>query len=437
MKMLVVKTNILSIFLTLITFVNLNCQNQSSNWQLPFSDYPNNYILCSAIDNNGNIWLGSEFSCVTKIENGVWTSYDLFCAEIISLDVDKNNNLWIGSDGCELTKFDGTNFTTYSPIQDSSINARTVSIDNNYNIWFGTMLDGIYKLSDTTWVHYDTSNSSLPSNFITSITNDSKNNLWGRSWKYLVYFNGDTWQPFSKYYPCPWDQAIAVDSEDIVWFGTWEGELISFDQSSWNIIQPPEGVDYLGAIAIDSNNNKWCGFDGGFAKYDGQSWELFTTDNSPLPNEWVTSIVIDTLGNKWLGTYGGGVAIYNENGVVTSVNQNSTDIPLKYNLSQNYPNPFNPTTTIQYSVPSNGVMLNSFQHLNDSEIPKQVRDDNTYVTLKVYDVVGREVATIVNQQQKPGKYSVQFDASNLSSGIYYYRLSAGKFSDTKKLILLK
>ncbi len=112
-------------------------------------------------------------------------------------------------------------------------------------------------------------------------------------------------------------------------------------------------------------------------------------------------------------------------------------IPTQFSLSQNYPNPFNPTTTIGYTVPSSSVMLNSFQHLNDSEIPNQVRDDNYNVSLIIYDILGRIVKILVNHQQNPGKYSVQFNAENLSSGIYYYQLRTGNLSETKKMILLR
>ncbi|MCB0732437.1 MAG: T9SS type A sorting domain-containing protein, partial [Ignavibacteriae bacterium] len=94
-------------------------------------------------------------------------------------------------------------------------------------------------------------------------------------------------------------------------------------------------------------------------------------------------------------------------------------------------------TTIKYSIPNNTVMLNLFQHLNNSEIPNQVRDDNANVKLIVYDILGREVATLVNQKQKPGNYEVEFDARGLTSGIFFYQLIIGDFSETKKLLLLK
>ncbi len=92
--------------------------------------------------------------------------------------------------------------------------------------------------------------------------------------------------------------------------------------------------------------------------------------------------------------------------------------PETFLLEQNYPNPFNPTTKIRYSIPNVGFGL-------------------AQTVLKVYDVLGNEVATLVNEEKPAGSYEVTFDASNLSSGIYFYKINAGSFSDTKKMILIK
>lgn len=94
--------------------------------------------------------------------------------------------------------------------------------------------------------------------------------------------------------------------------------------------------------------------------------------------------------------------------------RSAPDFPTCYSLSQNYPNPFNPTTTIQYSLPS-----------------------QSFVSLKVFDVLGSEVATLVNEVQTAGYQSVVFNASGLSSGIYLYRIETGSFFETKKLVLLR
>ena len=105
--------------------------------------------------------------------------------------------------------------------------------------------------------------------------------------------------------------------------------------------------------------------------------------------------------------------------VEVGVEDKKADLPEKYVLHQNYPNPFNPTTTIRY------------------EIPGQARNDNMLVQLKIYDVLGREVSTLVNKEQTAGIYQVQYDASNLGSGVYFYQIRAGSFVESKKMILLK
>ncbi len=93
------------------------------------------------------------------------------------------------------------------------------------------------------------------------------------------------------------------------------------------------------------------------------------------------------------------------------------NIPEQFSLDQNYPNPFNPTTKIKYSIPA---MKNAVS-----------------VQLKVYDIIGNEVTTLVNQEQSAGSYEVDFNAAGLSSGMYFYSLTAGNFSSTKKMILIK
>ncbi len=96
-------------------------------------------------------------------------------------------------------------------------------------------------------------------------------------------------------------------------------------------------------------------------------------------------------------------------------------LPTEYALEQNYPNPFNPSTTIKYSIPN--VTLSGVE--------------GSRVQLKIYDVLGNEVATLVNEEKPAGVYEVDFNASNLSSGIYLYKLHVGGFISTKKMTLIK
>ena len=98
------------------------------------------------------------------------------------------------------------------------------------------------------------------------------------------------------------------------------------------------------------------------------------------------------------------------------------NISTEFSLLQNYPNPFNPTTTIEYTIPA--VVKENIPSLQN-------------VQLTIFDVLGCKIKTLINQQHNPGKYSLQFDANNLASGLYYYRLTVGDFTQTKKMILLK
>ncbi len=96
------------------------------------------------------------------------------------------------------------------------------------------------------------------------------------------------------------------------------------------------------------------------------------------------------------------------------VNFMGSEIPITYELSNNFPNPFNPSTTIRYQIPQDGI-----------------------VTLKIYDILGSEVATLLNEEKVAGKYEINFNASSLASGVYIYKIQAGSFINSKKMILLK
>jgi len=107
-------------------------------------------------------------------------------------------------------------------------------------------------------------------------------------------------------------------------------------------------------------------------------------------------------------------SICQRSAIITGIGNNQTTIPLVYHLSQNYPNPFNPVTQIKYDLPKQG-----------------------FVTLKIYDVLGREITKLVNEVKSPGNYIVDFDGTNLSSGVYFYKLEVNGFNDVKRMMLIK
>ena len=107
--------------------------------------------------------------------------------------------------------------------------------------------------------------------------------------------------------------------------------------------------------------------------------------------------------------------IYDENfQSVLAVNNVSSEVPAQFELSQNYPNPFNPVTNLEFGISKLG-----------------------FVSLKVYDMLGKEIKTLVNEDMSAGRYVIDFDGSNLPSGVYFYKLDAGGLSITKSMVLLK
>ena len=178
-------------------------------------------------------------------------------------------------------------------------------------------------------------------------------------------------------------------------------------------IENNSGLGIAGAIVIAESNNE-CSF--AITETDGS----YIIENLSSGNYMITS---DKPG--YISNPGNTAAIDYEQNIFSSsvnviMNNNSvTDadddkLPSKFSLEQNYPNPFNPTTSISYQ-------LTAFSH----------------VMLKVYDLLGREVATLVDEMKQPGRYEVKFNGSNISSGTYFYRLQAGDFISTKKLVLMK
>jgi hypothetical protein len=105
---------------------------------------------------------------------------------------------------------------------------------------------------------------------------------------------------------------------------------------------------------------------------------------------------------------------YDGTDVSLGVQEIETAVPNEFTLYQNYPNPFNPNTIISYGIPS-----------------------NSHVSLTVYDILGRQVAVLVNEVQVPGTYKVNFNASNYASGVYFYRIVAGSHTAVQKMMLIK
>jgi hypothetical protein len=249
-------------------------------------------------------------------------------------------------------------------------------------------------------------------------------NIHGFVWKNSVFTMEDG----------NWFIAQAINNSDVV-AGIWnDGGWFRYNNGGIKLFQPNIGTAGIGEISAINETGDVAGdwYDSfsnyprtGFAYIDG--WQYACDCLTDLPPLWYRLHRAQSINNKkQIVGYGNYNHLEEDHETQwaymlnpasgqtdVQVDPRST-IPSWYGLSQNYPNPFNPSTTIDYQLPT-----------------------QSHVTLKVFDVLGREVATLVNENKNSGNYEVDFDGSKLPSGVYFYRLSAGSFIEIKKLLLLK
>jgi photosystem II stability/assembly factor-like uncharacterized protein len=207
-------------------------------------------------------------------------------------------------------------------------------------------------------------------------------------------------------------------NENIGWAGGWGGLLMNTTDGGYTWQYHLVGNWAIESIFFSDMNTGWAvGDNRRKTTNGGQTWESLW-----IPTDYKIKKV--QFINENLGWFTG------DNGVILKYrldepsaidNEKFNNTPLNYKLANNYPNPFNPVTKIKYEIPAS---------LNPSK-------GGTLVQLKVYDILGREVATLVKEEKPAGEYEAEFDGSVLTSGIYFYQLNAGDYRETKKMILLK
>ncbi len=233
---------------------------------------------------------------------------------------------------------------------------------------------------------------------------------YGSNWNRLNYLNK----------PIVWDiRAFGVIDSNL-YVGTFgDGIFLTSDNGkSWSQINNGLSNRHVYSFAF-SGSNIFAGTAGGvFLSTDNRGNWTDVSDGLPGgQNKYIGALAIkdnELLSGNFTGLLGGSVWKRSLSEMITDVERTDNKLPDNFVLNQNYPNPFNPSTTISFSLPT-----------------------TTYVTLKVFDVIGREVSILVSKELTAGFHSENWNASNLSSGVYFYQLKAGNFIETKKLILMR
>lgn len=381
--------------------------------------------------NSGGIFFSGDYGTN-------WSPTSLTNTSVMCLASDEiGSNIFAGTYGQGISRSDdyGVNWATYNngltTHEDSIVKAIAISPNGlgGINVFAGT--DGGFFMSPsygTNWIYKDLSH-------ITAIA-ISEYGVGGASIYAAAYANGiylskdegTTWTDISSNLPYRNMLVLVlgkIESVDTTLF-TANGQNYLYrstnNGANWTLIDYNNGLTNGGVLAMailpENPDIVFAGTSGGgvFLSIDnGTSW---ISVNYGLTNTVIRSLIItdNGSGGKYLfaGTGNGGIWRRNLSEMVVSIRDLPGKFPAVFSLDQNYPNPFNPATTISYQLPAQCL-----------------------VALKVYDAVGREVATLLNRVEKPGYKSVQFDASRLSSGIYYYRLQAGNYLETRKLLLVR
>ncbi|GBD87900.1 xyloglucanase Xgh74A precursor [bacterium BMS3Abin03] len=271
------------------------------------------------------------------------------------------------------------------------------------------------------------------SNYIYVGTDDG--NVW------VTIDGGNNWIPVSSGLPQRWVTKVAVDPNDEqIAYVTFSG--YRWDEYLSHIFRTTDGgaswIDISGNlpeapindVIVDplSDSTLFIASDVGvlFTNNLGMYWNYL---GEPLPSTPIMDLVFHNDTQTLVAaTYGRSMYKFSLDSIATYISNIKVQVPADFRLYQNYPNPFNPTTTIKFTIP--------LSHPLEKGVAPQ-SGNGGFVTLKVYDVLGKEVTTLVNEKLSSGEYEVQFNASGLTSGIYFYRLTAGNFVAIKKSLLLK
>jgi hypothetical protein len=427
-----------------------------SNWTIyntSNSGLHSNAISSVAIDGSGNKWVGETYVGLSKFDGTNWTVYTstnsgLPAGVVFSIAIDGSGTKWLGTLGGGLVKFDDVNWTVYNSSNSSlpyHTNIRKVIIDGSGNKWIGTWGDGLLKFDGTTWSVYTTSNSGLPGNYVTSIVIDSSGNKWiGCEGGVAVFKEGGIAVPAAKILNGQFDNG--TQDWQLTTYGTSgaaatikvdTNSVISGHNSCAVTISKTTGTDY--EIQMWQGLNIYPGHKYTFtfkAKASANRSVILALQKAVFPNTtymykshnlttqvqtFTDEVTITTTDQAKLQFYFGSSTAsvwIDDITIVDTPLTTGIDEPLAakgtVSVLQNYPNPFNTTTTIKYKVTEPG-----------------------FISLKVFDMMGTEVTSLVNEQKAAGEYSVEWNAAGLESGIYFCQLQAGTLKDTKKLILQK
>ncbi len=399
----------------------------NANWQT--TSAPNHYYYDITTDGS-SLYSSTYMNGVFKSTDGgvSWQSSNtglngdgLRCYQIIF----SQGKLFLATvDGIYVSTNSGSAWVKKSsglPIGGGANNIFAFSVFENSGVYFAGVNNGIFRSTDgaESWLPTNVNGSQVQVvsfGLYNNILFAGRNNL---TYLYKSTDNGISWSPvtvnqfsFTVFCFLPDNNNLFIGVLGGIYFTTNSG-------NSWTSSSSGLGSDpYNFSIVKSGNTYITSSGVGGLSVYKstsgGNNW-VDASQGLPFTGE-VDKLLI--WNNKLFAAASNGIYVRNLS-ELDGVKNISTVVPSQFSLQQNYPNPFNPSTKIKFDIPSVG----------------NGRDRS--VQLKIYDVLGKEAATLVNEHLKPGVYEADWNAENFPSGVYFYKLESGSFTETKKMLLIK
>lgn len=404
----------LAILIFAQTFLLTNLKAQTNYWT-PTSPFVQ-YIYSLALDLNDNLYAGTWDSGVwrTSDDGNNWVQTSLTDSIIWSLAVNESSQIFAGAYGKGVYRSTNQG-ASWTMIGLSSLKVRCIGLNESGDIFVGVDGDSlIYRSTDNgnSWVFCNTG---LPSEAfaVASIAFNASGTIFAGTMNKGVFMstnNGDNWEPtgltsnVNAY-------CMLIDELDYIYVGEYGMYRSTNGGLNWTSINSGASTWFVHSIAINSLGYLFRGTYEGVYRSTNQG-DTWTNISTGIESQDVYALIVNQSNRAFAGTWGHGV--FRSTYLTTEVENDLSKVPDIYNLSQNYPNPFNPTSKIIYSL----TVAN-------------------HVIIKLFDNLGRELQTLVNEYKNEGNYTISINSSELPSGIYYYRMQAGKFFETKKLVVIK
>jgi ligand-binding sensor domain-containing protein len=412
----------------------------------PNTGFPDYFVDYMSTDRDGNFWVATGEAGLSRFDGlrwRNWGNHNLGSEEypfagnepMGGAYQDRNGIIWMGGNGIarwdpitnEFTGFwnwknnPGMGVTLF-PFFAEDLSGELFAVDE-YGVTF--------RFDGSLWIREPVDPyavSGLP-----GVDTDSEGNVWICAWFALHKWDGSTWTTVGEEWPL-FDlggvNVFDIGPGDVFWLGTEEGLLrwdgtgdpVLYDMS--NSPLPARAVKGVavrddGVIGLSTSEfGAVTPFPNGVAVIDGDinepaNWSIWRYEDSPIPHYQLGRVAFDADGDLWLSAISEAAAVLRLDEAV-DVEPSVSVPPARLMLAQNRPNPFSPRTTIGFTLP-----------------------ESSQTRLAVFDVRGRLVRTLVDDVLGPGTHAVQFEATDLSSGVYYYRLSTGGANETRRMVHLR